>query len=52
MYLWVPLPAGVASLDFQERLMQEEGVVAGIHMHPFARSAQHAGARLSIRRFG
>jgi LL-diaminopimelate aminotransferase len=27
MYLWVPLPAGVASLDFQERLMQEEGVV-------------------------
>ncbi|MBA4070403.1 MAG: LL-diaminopimelate aminotransferase [Gemmatimonas sp.] len=27
MYLWVPLPAGVASLEFQERLMQEEGVV-------------------------
>ena len=27
MYLWVPLPAGVSSLEFQERLMQEEGVV-------------------------
>lgn len=27
MYLWVPLPDGVESLAFQERLMQEEGVV-------------------------
>ncbi len=27
MYLWVPLPAGIPSLEFQERLMQEEGVV-------------------------
>jgi LL-diaminopimelate aminotransferase len=27
MYLWVPLPAGVGSMDFQERLMQEEGVI-------------------------
>jgi LL-diaminopimelate aminotransferase len=27
MYLWVPLPAGVASMDFHERLMQEEGVI-------------------------
>ncbi len=27
MYLWVPLPAGVKSLEFQERLMQEEGVI-------------------------
>ena len=28
MYLWVPLPAGVSSLAFHERLMQEEGVIA------------------------
>lgn len=28
MYLWVPLPAGVNSLEFHERLMQEEGVIA------------------------
>jgi LL-diaminopimelate aminotransferase len=28
MYLWVPLPAGIASLEFHERLMQEEGVIA------------------------
>ena len=27
MYLWVPLPAGVSSMEFQERLMQEEGVI-------------------------
>jgi LL-diaminopimelate aminotransferase len=27
MYLWVPLPAGVSSLEFHERLMQEEGVI-------------------------
>jgi len=27
MYLWVPLPAGVPSMAFHERLMQEEGVV-------------------------
>ncbi len=27
MYLWVPLPAGIGSMEFQERLMQEEGVV-------------------------
>ncbi len=28
MYLWVPLPAGIRSLEFQERLMAEEGVIA------------------------
>lgn len=27
MYLWVPLPAGVRSLEFHERLMEEEGVI-------------------------
>ena len=27
MYLWVPLPAGVPSMAFHERLMQEEGVI-------------------------
>jgi LL-diaminopimelate aminotransferase len=27
MYLWVPLPANVPSLAFQERLMEEEGVI-------------------------
>ncbi len=27
MYLWVPLPAGVPSLAFHERLMEEEGVI-------------------------
>lgn len=27
MYLWVPLPAGIKSLDFQERLMEDEGVI-------------------------
>lgn len=27
MYLWVPLPAGVASMEFHTRLMQEEGVI-------------------------
>jgi LL-diaminopimelate aminotransferase len=27
MYLWVPLPDGVSSLAFQERLMEEEGVI-------------------------
>ena len=28
MYLWVPLPAGIKSLEFHERLMAEEGVIA------------------------
>ena len=28
MYLWVPLPPGVSSLAFHERLMKEEGVIA------------------------
>lgn len=28
MYLWVPLPKGIASMEFHERLMQEEGVIA------------------------
>jgi len=28
MYLWVPLPAGVGSVEFHERLMNEEGVIA------------------------
>ena len=28
MYLWVPLPAGIGSVDFHERLMNEEGVIA------------------------
>lgn len=28
MYLWVPLPAGVSSVEFHERLMNEEGVIA------------------------
>ena len=28
MYLWVPLPAGIKSLEFHERLMMEEGVIA------------------------
>ncbi len=27
MYLWIPLPAGVSSLEFHERLMQDEGVI-------------------------
>jgi len=27
MYLWVPLPAGIPSLAFHERLMQEHGVI-------------------------
>jgi len=27
MYLWVPLPAGVSSVEFHERLMNEEGVI-------------------------
>jgi LL-diaminopimelate aminotransferase len=27
MYLWVPLPSGVSSVEFHERLMQEEGVI-------------------------
>lgn len=27
MYLWVPLPAGIASADFCSRAMEEEGVV-------------------------
>jgi LL-diaminopimelate aminotransferase len=27
MYLWVPLPAGVSSMEFHERCMQDEGVV-------------------------
>ncbi len=27
MYLWAPLPAGIASLTFHERLMEEEGVI-------------------------
>ncbi|MBX7118457.1 MAG: aminotransferase class I/II-fold pyridoxal phosphate-dependent enzyme [Gemmatimonadaceae bacterium] len=28
MYLWVPLPEGIASMDFHTRLMHEEGVIA------------------------
>jgi LL-diaminopimelate aminotransferase len=27
MYLWVPLPPGVKSMEFHERCMQEEGVI-------------------------
>ena len=27
MYLWVPLPEGVSSMEFHERCMQEEGVI-------------------------
>jgi len=27
MYLWVPLPDGVKSLEFHERMMEEEGVI-------------------------
>ena len=27
MYLWVPLPSGIRSLAFHERLMEEEGVI-------------------------
>lgn len=27
MYLWVPLPAGIRSLEFHERLMEDEGVI-------------------------
>jgi LL-diaminopimelate aminotransferase len=27
MYLWVPLPAGMKSLEFHERMMEEEGVI-------------------------
>lgn len=27
MYLWVPLPPGIPSLEFHERLMEEEGVI-------------------------
>jgi len=27
MYLWIPLPEGIASADFAERLMEDEGVI-------------------------
>jgi LL-diaminopimelate aminotransferase len=27
MYLWIPLPDGVASREFADRLMEEEGVI-------------------------
>jgi LL-diaminopimelate aminotransferase len=27
MYLWVPLPKGIKSLEFHERMMEEEGVI-------------------------
>lgn len=27
MYLWVPLPKGIPSLEFHERMMEEEGVI-------------------------
>ena len=27
MYLWIPLPEGVASADFADRLMEDEGVI-------------------------
>ena len=27
MYLWVPLPAGISSMEFHERCMQDEGVI-------------------------
>jgi aspartate/methionine/tyrosine aminotransferase len=27
MYLWAPLPAGIPSLAFHERMMEEEGVI-------------------------
>jgi LL-diaminopimelate aminotransferase len=27
MYLWIPLPDGLASATFAERLMQDEGVI-------------------------
>jgi LL-diaminopimelate aminotransferase len=27
MYLWVPLPPGIKSLEFHERMMEEEGVI-------------------------
>ncbi len=27
MYLWVPLPEGVSSMEFHERMMDEEGVI-------------------------
>ena len=27
MYLWVPLPEGIRSMEFHERLMQDEGVI-------------------------
>ena len=27
MYLWLPLPSGVASKPFYERMMQDEGVI-------------------------
>ena len=27
MYLWVPLPDGIPSMAFHERLMEEEGVI-------------------------
>lgn len=27
MYLWVPLPEGISSMEFHERLMQDEGVI-------------------------
>jgi LL-diaminopimelate aminotransferase len=27
MYLWIPLPEGVTSASFAERLMEEEGVI-------------------------
>ena len=27
MYLWVPLPAGIASADFGRRALEEQGVV-------------------------
>src|SRR5581483_12465447 len=27
MYLWIPLPEGIASADFADRLLEDEGVV-------------------------
>jgi aspartate/methionine/tyrosine aminotransferase len=27
MYLWLPLPEGIASAEFADRLMEEQGVI-------------------------
>jgi LL-diaminopimelate aminotransferase len=61
MYLWVPLPAGVAAADFSRRALEEQGVVVlpgsafGAAGEGFFRIALTVGAeriREAVRRLG